>query len=92
MGCVRSSACTCVFSSTLRTIALSGGMGAYEHADCNDNGIPDDQDINDGTSGDCNNNIRPDECESAEDCNLNGVQDICDLAEGTSKEDRLGEP
>jgi len=61
-------------------------MGAYEHVDCNGNGVPDNQDISDGTSGDCNNNIRPDECESAEDCNLNGVQDFCDLAEGTSKD------
>jgi subtilisin-like proprotein convertase family protein len=31
--------------------------------DCNDNGVPDDQDIMDGTSNDCNGNSIPDECE-----------------------------
>ncbi len=31
--------------------------------DCNDNGIPDAQDIADGTSLDCNTNGKPDECE-----------------------------
>jgi len=32
--------------------------------DCNDNGVPDDDDINNGTSTDCNNNGIPDECEN----------------------------
>jgi subtilisin-like proprotein convertase family protein len=32
-------------------------------ADCNNNGIPDDEDIAQGTSSDCNNNTIPDECE-----------------------------
>ncbi|HOW73992.1 MAG TPA: PHB depolymerase family esterase [Phycisphaerae bacterium] len=32
-------------------------------ADCNRNGKPDDEDIADGTSRDCNGNLIPDECE-----------------------------
>ena len=31
--------------------------------DCNGNGIPDDEDISNGTSADCNQNGIPDECE-----------------------------
>jgi sugar lactone lactonase YvrE len=58
--------------------------------DCNDNGIPDDQDIEEGTSQDCNQNGIPDECDIAdgtsEDCNENGVPDSCDIAEGTSED------
>jgi hypothetical protein len=34
--------------------------------DCNDNGVPDDQDIADGTSADCNENQVPDECDIAD--------------------------
>jgi len=52
--------------------------------DCNANGVPDSDDIADGTSQDCNANGVPDECEPQEDCNGNGVQDICDIAGGTS--------
>ena len=61
-------------------------MGSYEyqHIDCNDNGVPDMQDILDGTSDDCNENWIPDECEP--DCNDNGVADECDLTDGTSQD------
>ncbi len=52
--------------------------------DCNDNGIPDDQDISDGTSEDCNGDGVPDECEP--DCNSNGVADECDITDGTSED------
>jgi hypothetical protein len=52
--------------------------------DCNANGVPDVDDIADGTSQDCNANGVPDECEPQEDCNGNGIQDICDIANGTS--------
>ena len=45
-------------------------------ADCNDNDVPDDEDISNGTSEDCNNNGVPDECEP--DCNMNGVADECE--------------
>ncbi len=50
--------------------------------DCNDNGVPDHEDIAAGTSQDCNDNGTPDECES--DCNNNGLADECDIAQGTS--------
>lgn len=46
--------------------------------DCNDNGIPDVNDIADGTSADCNGNAIPDECIDLEnDCNDNGIPDEC---------------
>ena len=53
-------------------------------ADCNGNGVPDDDDIANGTSQDCNGNTVPDECEA--DCNGNGVPDTCDVAAGTSED------
>jgi hypothetical protein len=51
-------------------------------ADCNGNGVPDDQDLADGTSFDCNTNDVPDECDiaagTAPDQNENTVPDECD--------------
>ena len=55
-------------------------------ADCNDNGIPDAQDIADCTGepwcGDCNNNEVPDGCDidagTSQDVNGNGVPDECE--------------
>lgn len=47
--------------------------------DCNDNEIPDDEDIANMTSDDCNTNGIPDECEF--DCNGNGIPDDCDPEE-----------
>ena len=66
-----------------------GRLAAYVNylpPDCNQNGIPDRQDIADGTSVDCNGNTVPDECEpnGTTDCNTNGVSDLCDLFTGTS--------
>jgi hypothetical protein len=62
-------------------LSLGGG-------DCNSNGIPDYQDIANGTSHDCNNNGTPDECDiaagTAVDCNSNGVPDDCDVSSGTT--------
>ncbi|MBC8478310.1 MAG: T9SS type A sorting domain-containing protein [Candidatus Delongbacteria bacterium] len=53
--------------------------------DCNLNDIPDDCDITDGTSLDCNQNGVPDECELIDnDCNMNDIPDDCDIADGTS--------
>jgi len=52
--------------------------------DCNNNGVPDQMDIANGTSTDCNLNGVPDECDPLVDCNGNGVQDACDLLFGTS--------
>lgn len=44
--------------------------------DCNDNDVPDNEDIENGTSEDCNNNGIPDECE--EDCDEDGIPDDCE--------------
>ncbi len=50
--------------------------------DCNDNSIPDEYDIAEGTSADCNSNAVPDECDiaagSSEDANGNGIPDECE--------------
>ncbi len=56
----------------------------YNPPDCNHNGIPDTQDLAEGTSQDCNGNQLPDECER--DCNNNEVPDDCDIAQGTSRD------
>lgn len=56
-------------------------MGADESPyirDCNDNGVPDEDDIALGTSKDCNVNAVPDECEADHDCNGNKVPDECE--------------
>ena len=52
--------------------------------DCNENGVPDDEDISAGTSDDVNSNGIPDECET--DCNENGVPDDWDIAQATSQD------
>lgn len=53
--------------------------------DCNDNGVPDDQDILSGTSQDCQPDGVPDECQlSGTDCNTNAIPDDCEIAAGTS--------
>ena len=56
------------------------GISCLFH-DCNDNGVPDDQDISRGDSADVNGNGVPDECE---DCNGNGVIDTLDIDSGFS--------
>jgi hypothetical protein len=56
-------------------------ISVHVTGDCNNNGIPDIQDILAGTSVDCTGNGIPDECEP--DCNGNGVADSCDIAAGT---------
>ena len=50
------------------TAAGRAYLGDVEFIDCNDNGVSDDQDINDGTSNDCNSNGLPDECEPNLEC------------------------
>lgn len=53
--------------------------------DCNINKIPDELDISEGTSGDCDLDGVPDECvEFARDCNGNLIPDVCDIDQGTS--------
>lgn len=48
--------------------------------DCNNNGIPDEQDIAEMLSADCNLNSIPDECDV--DCNANGLVDECETRDG----------
>jgi murein tripeptide amidase MpaA len=58
----------------------------YLFADCNANGIWDPQDLDAGTSQDCNANGVPDECEpgGTTDCNNNGWIDLCEIYSGIS--------
>lgn len=77
-------------------------MGAYERMiDCNNNGIPDTEDLADCDGSvwcqDCNSNGVLDECDVdttdpdgdglvSQDCQPDGVPDECDLAEGSSED------
>jgi len=62
-------------TTTVFRIVVSGGL-----VDCNTNGIDDAQDIATGTSGDCNADGIPDDCQlAAADCNSNGIPDSCEL-------------
>ena len=70
---------------------LAGNVGqdatadelTVDFADCNENSIPDAEDIDAGTSADCNANGVPDECDTAdgtsEDANGNGIPDECEV-------------
>ncbi len=60
------------------TVTFKYLPGAF--VDCNENSIPDDDEIGDGTVEDCNTNGIPDECEGLEDCNTDGIADTCQLA------------
>ena len=61
--------------------------------DCNNNGIPDAEDIASGIAKDCNTNGIPDSCDiatgAANDCNLNGIPDSCDIVTGVAKDCNL---
>ena len=50
--------------------------------DCDQNGVCDEEELADGSAGDCNNNGQIDACER--NCNDNGIPDECDIANGTS--------
>ncbi len=65
-------------------------MGADEYTDCNSNGAPDYQDIAGMTSGDCDRDGVPDECQvTTADCNGNSVWDACDVDAATSPDCNL---
>jgi hypothetical protein len=74
---------------TTAALELCGGVVP---CDCNGNGIPDDEDIANGTSPDDNGNGVPDECETRPDCNANGVPDECDIDPGDPDGDGLVSP
>ena len=54
---------------------------AFSPKDCNDNEIPDECDIADGTSFDLNSNGIPDECDTPGDNDGDGDVDAFDLAQ-----------
>jgi hypothetical protein len=56
----------------------SGIPDVCEYPDCNENGIPDFEDIASGASLDCDGNGIPDECEPCDDCDGNGLLEICE--------------
>lgn len=59
------------------SMAGANVMVTYNFApDCNNNDVPDNQDIADMTSNDCNFNGIPDECE--DDCDMDGIPDACE--------------
>ncbi len=67
----------------MATLTIANDAGLYSadlqgkgSLDCNTNGIPDEDDIDDGASEDCNENNVPDECET--DSDGDGVIDDCD--------------
>ena len=51
-------------------------LGNDPDPDCNINGVPDEEDIANGTSFDCDGDLVPDECEY--DCDGDGIIDDCD--------------
>ena len=51
-----------------------------ESNDCDNDGIPDDQEP------DCDNDGVPDDCEGEPDCNSNGIPDSCDISSGASND------
>jgi hypothetical protein len=66
---------------------LFGGCEPF-FPDCNDNGVPDGQDIEGGASADCDGNSVPDECDSQcpeNDCNEDRIPDRCEIAADASR-------
>lgn len=73
-----------VANQTSSAVSVLINQASAFSQDCNENGMPDECDIVDGTSEDVNDNGIPDECDA--DCNENGVPDDLDIAEGTSED------
>ena len=69
-----------------RQQAFIVGQGTYD--DCDNNGVPDADDISSGEAADCNSNGIPDYCDwyygGDPDCNGNRVPDSCDIASDPS--------
>jgi hypothetical protein len=76
-------------SLVIGAVSWSGDRGrvyVYDLThDCNQNGIDDYLDIQNGTSTDCNGDGVPDSCElPTGDCNGNGLLDVCEIAANPS--------
>jgi hypothetical protein len=67
---------------------LADHARAFHAGDCDDDGIPDEEQIAADPSLDCNGNGFLDECEPGgdQDCNGNGTPDLCDIFFGTSED------
>jgi len=57
-----------------------GELRVLTENDCNQNDVLDSCDIAAGTSGDCDANGIPDDCQPVTDCDNNGVRDLCEPA------------
>ena len=67
-------------AATGRALAGSGTETAVIQArDCNENGVPDSQDVGEGTSPDFNGNGIPDECDGLGDLNCDGTMNNFDI-------------
>ncbi|MFH1419883.1 MAG: hypothetical protein ABII12_16545 [Planctomycetota bacterium] len=84
---------TCGIGVATDAVVLDVNVG---ECDCNDNGVPDVEDISQGTSQDCNANGVPDECDIGDgaslDCDSNGIPDECDLLGGAPDCNENGVP
>jgi len=64
-------------AGTPDAITRAAQVPEFTSNDCNNNGVPDDEDIANGTSPDCTGNLVPDECEGDDDGD--GIWNPCDL-------------
>jgi hypothetical protein len=81
----------CNMNSTLDFCDVASGAADVDddrvpdecEPDCNTNSVPDDYDIEQGTSSDCNDNTIPDDCDidsaTSQDCNNDLIPDECPL-------------
>lgn len=89
-GQVRLTLCKAGFpAAILKTTTVP----VFVASDCNENGVPDDEDIANGTSEDCTGNFVPDECEGDDDGDgIWNPCDICNLGDDTLDDDGDGVP
>jgi hypothetical protein len=77
-------------------LVMASATWTAMEGDCNNNRVPDDQEIAGGTSADCNHNGAPDECDLAlgfsQDLDRNGIPDECEGAGAVTKTRRASRP
>jgi len=74
-----------IFNREMGQTAYLDRVSIFDLSDCNQNGVPDADDIASGTAQDCNTNGIPDSCDLATlDCDQNGLIDSCEFAAGTA--------
>jgi hypothetical protein len=67
------------YQTGMQVVATARGF-----PDCNENGVPDIDDIREGASNDFNDNGVPDECDP--DCQGNGIPDFIEISVGASED------